>query len=346
MTLREAIDNRRYPRTRFARFVVDPEKCDACQKCIQTCPGQLLELRDKVPVNKHEMGESDLGCIGCRNCYSVCPQDAIEVRDQYRVLEGFYRTRLKPPSPPNPFLAEDAPGYEAIEERLTDVEKVVYTRRSNRLFRKRKVPEDVLHRVVEAGRFAPSQGNCQPWSFIVISDRDLITRIAAACQTRVEPLSKLYLRNGGTPTKERLKTLGVNLLSRLTPNNADQRLMHGIDTIASNERYDMFLHAPALIIVLGDQRGIGEPIIDCMLAAHNMVLVAHSLGLGTCYVGFTKMLETLPAMKEELGIEWPYKVMTSIALGYPRTRVDHAVPRERPPVKWFPADRSGPREED
>jgi hypothetical protein len=57
------------------------------------------------------------------------------------------------------------------------------------------------------------------------------------------------------------------------------------------------------------------------------------------------MLNTLPELKHELGIAWPYKVMTSIALGYPRTRTDKAVARERPKVTWFPADRSGPREE-
>ncbi len=197
--------------------------------------------------------------------------------------------------------------------------------------------------MVEAGRFAPSQGNCQPWSFLVIADRDLLDRIGAACTARAAPLSKLYLKNGGGTPREALKTLAVNALARLSPNNFDQRLAHGIDTIASNDRYDVFLHAPALIVVLGDTRGIGEPLIDCSLAAHNMVLVAHSLGLGTCYVGFTKMLNTLPALKDELGIAWPWKVMTSIAVGYPRTRIDKAVARERPPVTWFPADRSGPR---
>jgi nitroreductase len=82
-----------------------------------------------------------------------------------------------------------------------------------------------------------------------------------------------------------------------------------------------------------------------MLSAHNMVLAAHSLGLGTCYVGFSKMIETLPELKQDLGLAWPYKVMTSLVLGYPRTRIDRAVPRERPRVTWFPADRSGPREE-
>jgi nitroreductase/NAD-dependent dihydropyrimidine dehydrogenase PreA subunit len=344
MSVRGLLDDRRYPATRFARFVVDPDKCDACKKCVQTCPGQLLEMRDELPHNRHDTGQSDLGCIGCRNCYAVCPEEAIEVRDQYRVLEGFYRTRLRAPEAPNPFLEEEAPPFEAIRDRLTDVEKVIYERRSNRLFRKRPVPEDVLHRVVEAGRYAPSAGNGQPWSFMIICDRDLIGRIAEACTQRVQPLPKMYLRNGGK--REWAKTLGVNLLSRLTPNNTDQRLMHGIDTIASNEHYEMFLHAPALIIVLGDKRGISEPRLDCAMAAHQMVLVAHSLGLGTCYVGFTKMLNTVPGLREELGIAWPYEVVTSIALGYARTRIDKAIPRERPPVTWFPADRSGPRVEE
>jgi nitroreductase len=134
----------------------------------------------------------------------------------------------------------------------------------------------------------------------------------------------------------------VNAFARLSPNNLDQRLAHGIDTVAANEKYDLFLHAPVLILVLGDTRGISTPLLDCGLAAQNMVLTAHSLGLGTCYIGFVKMLSTLPELRAKLGVHWPYQVMTSIVLGYPRTQIDRAVARERPRVTWFPADRSGP----
>lgn len=339
------LDDRRYPPTRFARFTVDANKCNACQKCVDTCPGQLLEMAGELPVNRHDLGKSELGCIGCKNCFAICPENAIEIRGFYQVEHGFYQTTLRAPSPPNPFGEPEPPAFEALEPRLTPVEKVVYTRRSNRLFKKQRVPEELLRRVLEVGRFAPSQGNSQPWSFIVITDRDLIDRIGRECGKRVAPVSNVYLKNGGKKGRELLKTLAVNAFARLTPNNFDQRLAHGIDTVVNNEKWDMFLHAPALIIVLGDKRSIGEPLIDCMLAAHNMVLTAHSLGLGTCYVGFVKMLNTLPELGRDLGIRWPYKVMTSIALGYPRARTDKAVARERPPVTWFPADRSGPREE-
>jgi nitroreductase/NAD-dependent dihydropyrimidine dehydrogenase PreA subunit len=330
---RPLLDNRRYPPTEFARFVVDATRCDACRKCVDTCPGQLLELSNGLPVNKHDQGRSALGCIGCKNCYAACPRGAIQIQGHYRVERGFYETMLGPPAAPNPFGEPEPPPFSELAPKLSEVERVIYTRRSNRLFKKKQVPDELIARVLEAGRFAPSQGNCQPWSFVVITDRALIARIASECEKRVSFVSKLYLSSGRR--RERLKTLAVNALARLSPNNFDQRLAHGIDTIVSSEKWQMFLGAPALILVAGDKRGIGEPMIDCALAAHNMVLAAHSLGLGTCYVGFSKMIETLPALKRELGIEWPYKVMTSIVLGYPRTQIDRAVAREKPRVTWF-----------
>lgn len=332
------MDNRHYPPTLFARFVVDEAKCNGCGLCATTCPGQLLKVQNKVPINAFQVGETALGCVGCKNCESICPLGAIQIRDYYNVQRGYYRTRLQPPEPPNPLGAQKTPKFEEIADELTEVERTIYRRRSNRVFKKKPVPEAILRRILEAGRFAPSQGNCQPWSFIVITDRDLLERIGKACESRVRPLSKLYVRKNGRNGP--VRTLVVNLLQRLSPNNFDQRLAHGIDTIVSNEHYDLFLHAPAVVLVLGDQRGIGNPAIDCMLAAHNMVLTAHALGLGTCYVGFVKMLSLLPKLRRELGIRWPDKVITSLAIGYPRTRIDKAVARERPSTTWFTNDAS------
>lgn len=329
------LDDRRYPPTEFAELLVDRRLCDGCRKCVDTCPGQLLELREEYPVNRFDEGLSALGCIGCKNCEAICPKRAIQIRGYYKVEQGYYETRLGPPSLPNPLGEPEAPPFEAIAPKLTEVERVIYTRRSNRLFKKQRVADELVARVVEAGRFAPSQGNCQPWSFVVITDRELIARIARECESRVSFISKLYVPHGEGGPLEKLKTLAVNLFSRVSPNNFDQRLAHGIDTIVTHESWQMFLGAPVLILVAGDKRGIGQPIIDCMLAAHNMVLTAHSLGLGTCYVGFVKMIETLPELKRELGIEWPYKVMTSIVLGHPRTQIDRAVARERPLTRWF-----------
>src|SRR5665647_1075497 len=54
------------------------------------------------------------------------------------------------------------------------VERVILERRSVRKYKDRQVPENVVQRVLEAGRFAPSAGNTQPWKFIVIRDAAML----------------------------------------------------------------------------------------------------------------------------------------------------------------------------
>ena len=58
---------------------------------------------------------------------------------------------------------------------------VVRTRRSIRAYRSDTVPEEVLSRVLEAVRIAPSGSNRQPWKFIVARSEKLRRRLAAAC---------------------------------------------------------------------------------------------------------------------------------------------------------------------
>jgi nitroreductase len=54
---------------------------------------------------------------------------------------------------------------------------LVKTRRSVRLFNDREVSDEQILKLLEAARWAPSGGNCQPWYFYVIKNRDLISKI-------------------------------------------------------------------------------------------------------------------------------------------------------------------------
>jgi len=49
----------------------------------------------------------------------------------------------------------------------------ILTRRSIRRYRKKKIPGEILEKILEAGRQAPSAGNRQPWHFIVITDDEI-----------------------------------------------------------------------------------------------------------------------------------------------------------------------------
>lgn len=65
-----------------------------------------------------------------------------------------------------------------------DFYEVIRTRRSVRSFRKDPIPEDVLNRVLEAARVAPSGGNRQPWRFILVKDDTLKQKMISACNNQ------------------------------------------------------------------------------------------------------------------------------------------------------------------
>jgi len=50
---------------------------------------------------------------------------------------------------------------------------VVLNRRSIRRYEPKEIPRDVLDKILEAGRQAPSAANKQPWHFIVLTDSEI-----------------------------------------------------------------------------------------------------------------------------------------------------------------------------
>ena len=58
---------------------------------------------------------------------------------------------------------------------LTDCIK---SRRAKRLFLDKPIPSDVVEKILEAGIYAPSAKNSQPWHFLVVSDKEKKTALA------------------------------------------------------------------------------------------------------------------------------------------------------------------------
>ena len=54
-------------------------------------------------------------------------------------------------------------------------------RRTIRDFKPDPVPDDVLHRILQAARWAPSSSNTQPWHFIVVRNPDTIAELGSIC---------------------------------------------------------------------------------------------------------------------------------------------------------------------
>jgi len=340
-------ENRRLtidPPTAYARFRLDEERCNACGRCVEACPMQLLEVAgNKVRSNRRY---AEFKCITCQNCVASCAKDAITIEGDYRVGRGFwkndhlFRSSKTFPEPP-----EDARGssFEQYRDRLTESERVILTRRSVRLYKKKEVESDKLGRIIEAGRFAPSAGNNQPWKFVVVRNAQVIDEINARCKRSLRKGSYLLMphayldkRCPGPPSASYTwwQKLVIPLLSLWRTGDVEPRARGGINTATSDPDYHVFFHAPVLILLLADRRGIGSVELDTGICGQNMVIAAHAMGLGTCWVSLVRGLNYYPDYLERLGVEEPFEIVTSIAVGYPAGRIDGIVAREPARVHW------------
>lgn len=59
-----------------------------------------------------------------------------------------------------------------------EILKLIRSRRSIRKFREQNIPEETVFEILEAGIWAPSGLNNQPWRFVIIKDRDLRDKIS------------------------------------------------------------------------------------------------------------------------------------------------------------------------
>jgi nitroreductase/NAD-dependent dihydropyrimidine dehydrogenase PreA subunit len=308
---------------------LEREKCTKCGLCIQNCPFRVWEADDDgYPRQKQEYE-----CFSCYNCMVACQRGAISVGDPYHVDEGFYATQPNALPFKYPLSPQDAKGN---PDEWNAIEKAVFHRRSVRNFRDRPVPEALVRRVLEAGRFAPSAGNCQPWKFIVVTNKALIDEINSAVYNVLNVISMMYSNDA------LVQTLVPAYEADPKPGTYDPRIILGGVRAVLRGALPVLLNAPVVIVIAADTRAISGPEINIGICGQNMNLVANSLGIRACWVGFTQVINLVPPLLDKLGVHEPWKICTSMVLGYPKFKQDGVVPREFRPITWFREGADGP----
>jgi len=316
-------------------MAIDKENCTKCGLCIENCPFKCWEIgEDGYPRLK-----KGYACFSCFNCMIPCPTNAVSIVEPYHVHEGPFATDPHPLPVKMPKEARDAEGK--LTE-WTATERLVFERRSVRNFKDKPVPESLIRRVLEAGRFAPSGGNCQPWRFIVITDKALLNEINVFVRDFLTNMYNTYIDD------EKVKAMAANFeaIPGQPIGSYDPRIIiGGVGSIAGGNLPPL-LNAPAVIVVAGDDRAIGGPQIAAGICGQNMSLVAKAIGLGSCWVGFIGYANASPSIMEKLGLQPPWRIVTSIAVGYPKFKQEGMVPREFRPITWFREGASGPEIEE
>jgi nitroreductase len=62
-----------------------------------------------------------------------------------------------------------------------DTFECIRKRRDIRSYLKKDVPDDVIKKIIEAGRLAPSAMNLQPWHFVVIRNKETLKELGKFC---------------------------------------------------------------------------------------------------------------------------------------------------------------------
>lgn len=168
------------------------------------------------------------------------------------------------------------------------------SRRSTRKYKTEAVPEEKLHQIVEAGRFAPSGGNCQSTHFIVIKNKEILTELAELVQ---QEFAKMEI----TPGLYKSIVNSINL--------------------SKSGNYVFHYNAPVLIVT-ANQKDYGNNIADCSCALENMMLMTNALDLGSCWINQLKWLNENAVILEymkKLGMDDTERVYGALAVGYPDT---------------------------
>ncbi|MCX5710240.1 MAG: nitroreductase family protein, partial [Candidatus Omnitrophica bacterium] len=94
-----------------------------------------------------------------------------------------------------------------------DTFEAIKTRRSVRVFKDKAIPNDILEKLVDAGRFAATARNVQPWKFVIVTDKVTLRKLAelaengrfisgsAACIAVFCEETKYYLEDGCAATQ-------------------------------------------------------------------------------------------------------------------------------------------------
>jgi nitroreductase len=189
---------------------------------------------------------------------------------------------------------------------MNPVIEAIMQRRSIRAYEPRPVPRELVEEVIRAGNEAPSGMNNQPWRFVVLETGESRRKLLEAAVPRAK---KLY---------ESLKESNPERYEAI-----QQRWREMEDPI--------YYSAPVIIFVIGHGRFSAH---SCPLACENIMLAAHSMGLGTCWVGSGAMAADDPVIGKILELKEGETIFGPILLGYPRIRPGRPSKKE-PVIKWI-----------
>jgi len=177
---------------------------------------------------------------------------------------------------------------------MNEVINTILSRRSVRAFQDRQIKTEDLDAILTCATYAPSAMNTQNWHFTAIRDSAFIEKVNGRIVSEI--------KESGNPQLE-------GILER------------------SNGK--VFRNAPSVVVV-STEKGDRFGIVNASAAAQNMLLAAHSLGIGSCWIGTVGILglsKRADYYADERKVPKGYAPCFGITLGYSASESLEAPPR-------------------
>ncbi len=291
---------------RTVTTTIDTEVCIGCGECVRVCPQDTISMQNKKACIT---GDNSLTCDHCR---AACVSGAVTVGGIDESLSRFESFQAE-----RKWLPHGK--YDIV-----GLVNLMQSRRSCRNYLEKPVEKTLLDDLVKIGITAPSGSNCQMWSFSVLPDRSSVEAFARRVKRFYENLNQMAEKSW---LRFLLKLIRKPELDWYYENHY-QRVKEGLADWDENGKDLLFHGAPAVIIVASKEEA-SCPSEDALLATQNILLGAHSLGLGTCLVGFAvsamnrdrKICDVIKLPKDE-------SVYAVIAVGYPDEKYQYVTGRK------------------
>lgn len=286
---------------------INEDLCIGCGLCVEVCPSETISIIDK----KAKITGDESIC--CGHCEAICPENAIKVEftDQSQISFANFSTKN---------------GW--IKPGEFDTENLIHlmrSRRSCRNYKDKEVDISILEDLVKIGTTAPSGTNCQMWTFTILPDRGSVLKFG----TRV---LKFFKKLNSMAEKAWLRKL-MSMAGKTELNDYYEgyyeRVAEKIKEFEEDGNDSLF-HGAVSAIIIGSEPGASCPAEDALLASQNILLGAHSMGLGTCLIGFAvEAMKNDKGIKETINVPKNERIYSVIAVGYPDEKYQECCGRRK-----------------
>lgn len=180
-----------------------------------------------------------------------------------------------------------------------EILECINNKRSVRKYTDEIIPYETLTNLIEFGTKASTGSGIEPWGFVIIQDKDEIDSLSE--------MTKKYILD-----------------------NLDKYpYLHQYESWLKDSNYNIFNNANTLTVIFGNTESHWY-VYDCSLAAGNIMLAAHSMGIGTCWIGFAEHTLNTKEFKDKYGVPEQYELVCPLSMGYMKTKLNP--PKRKKPI--------------